>query len=68
MKYALLVVVITLNLCACTNQQMYNSVQTNRQNECEKLQTVQRQECLKRLGMPYDKYEDERQKLLNDKE
>lgn len=68
MKSTLWVFMIALGLCSCSNQQMYNSVQTNQQNECDKLQTVQRQECLKQLGMPYDKYEEERQKLLRDKE
>ncbi len=68
MKSALSIMMLAFSLCACSNQQMYNSVQTNRQNECDKLQTIQRQECLKQLGMPYDKYEEERQKLLRDKE
>ncbi|HSX85474.1 MAG TPA: hypothetical protein VLE50_08695 [Cellvibrio sp.] len=51
-------------LAACSRQELYNSVQTNQRNECELLQGLQRQECLKRLSPDYQTYERERQELL----
>lgn len=61
-------ILVFMALCSCTNKQVYNSLQSGNQLECDKLQTVQRQECINRLGPSYDKYEDERKKLLNKKE
>lgn len=68
MKFAFSVLVLMLSLCSCTNKQVYNSLQSGNQLECDKLQTVQRQECINRLGPTYDKYKDERKKLLNKNE
>jgi hypothetical protein len=64
MKSNLSILALVVSLCACTNEQVYDSVQASQRNECDKLQTVQREECLKRLAPSYDKYEKERQKLL----
>ena len=68
MKLSFGILALILSLCSCTNKQVYNSLQSGNQLECDKLQTVQRQECINRLGPTYDKYEDERKKLLNKKE
>jgi uncharacterized FlgJ-related protein len=68
MKPVLMVVALAVGLCSCTNQQIYNSTQISQKNECEKLQTVQRDECMKRLGPDYEKYEAERKKLLKKNE
>ncbi len=64
MKSTLGVLLLVAGLCACTNQQVYDSVQNGNKLECDKLQTVQRDECLKRIGPTYDKYEEDRKKLL----
>lgn len=68
MKSTFGILALVFGLCSCTNEQAYNSVQNGNQLECDKLQTVQRDECLKRMGPSYDKYEEERQKLLKKKE
>jgi hypothetical protein len=44
MKIVLLFVVLMVSLCSCTSKEVYNSVQANQRYECNKLQTVQRQE------------------------
>ncbi|GGY67774.1 hypothetical protein GCM10011613_09970 [Cellvibrio zantedeschiae] len=67
MKSMLILVLAFAGLSACSDRQMYNSIQTGNKNECDNLQHVQRQECLKRLGPSYEKYEEERKKLLKDK-
>jgi hypothetical protein len=55
---------LIIGLCSCTDQQLYDSQRNSNKLECDRLQTVQRDECLKRLGPEYNKYEAERQKLL----
>jgi hypothetical protein len=67
MKMLLFFVVLAVSLCSCTSKEVYNSVQANQRNECDKLQPVQRQECLTRFELDYEKYEQERKKLLEKK-
>ena len=68
MKSNLGTLVLVVGLSSCTNQQVYDSVQNSSQLECDKLQMVQREECLKRMAPSYEKYEAERQKLLKKKD
>jgi hypothetical protein len=56
------------SLFGCSNRGAYNALQTSQRNECEILQGVQRQECLSRLTMSYDEYQQARKKLLEDSE
>jgi hypothetical protein len=51
-------------LTACSQRQIYDSVQTNNRNECERLSGVQRKECLERLAPDYQTYERQRKELL----
>jgi len=51
-------------LTACSQRQIYDSVQTSSRNECELLSGVQRKECLDRLAPDYQTYERQRQELL----
>jgi hypothetical protein len=67
MKMLFFFVVLAVGLCSCTSKEVYNSVQANQRYECNKLQTVQRQECLQRLEPSHEKYEEERKKLLENK-
>jgi hypothetical protein len=67
-KSTLGILVLAIGLCSCTNEQVYDSVQNSNKLECDKLQTVQREECLKRLAPEYSKYEAEREKLLKKKD
>ena len=62
MKIFLLFVLITLT--ACSQRQIYESVQTSNRNECEILSGVQRKECLDRLAPDYPTYERQREELL----
>ena len=63
LKGLVIVVMGMAGLVGCTNEQVYDSVQTNQRNECEKLQLSQRDDCLKRLGPNYDTYEHQRDEL-----
>lgn len=64
---AIVKIVILFCLCtlsACSQREIYNSVQTSQRNECELLSGVQREECLARLAPDYQTYERQRQELL----
>jgi hypothetical protein len=52
-------------LPACSNQQLYDAIQQNRQLECQKLPGIQYEECMKQHSQPYDEYERQRQELLD---
>ena len=51
-------------LIACTNQEIYDAVQENRQQECQKLPPSAYEECIKQHSEPYDGYERRRQEAL----
>lgn len=51
-------------LAACSNQQLYNNIQKNRQLECQKLPGRQYDECMKQVSEPYEAYERDRQELI----
>lgn len=51
-------------LSGCSQHQMYDSIQVNQRNECERLSGIQRDECLKQLGPDYQTYERQRRELL----
>lgn len=58
------ILLFLIPLAACSQRQIYDSVQTNKRNECELLSGTQRQECLDRLAPDYQTYERQRQELL----
>lgn len=55
---------VVVLLAACSQRQVYDSLQTNQRNECELLSGVQREECLKRLSPDYQTYQQQRRELL----
>lgn len=54
---------LAVQLCACSNQQVYDSLKAAQKNECDLLPWAQREECLKQLRPDYREYERERQKI-----
>ena len=59
-----LIYILASLLIACTNQEVYDAVQENRQQECQKLPPSAYEECAKQHSEPYDEYERERQEVL----
>jgi hypothetical protein len=51
---------ISLGLAACSNEQIYNAVQDSQKVECQKYPDTRYEECMKELSTPYDEYERER--------
>ena len=57
---------IMLWITGCSNKQIYEGIQQNRQYECEKLVAPQREECLRQHSESYEDYQRSREELLND--
>ena len=55
-------------LTACSNQQLYQAIQENRQQECRRTSPspVAYEECMQAYRQSYTDYERERQALLKD--
>ncbi len=51
-------------LIACTNQEVYDAVQENRQQECQNLPPSAYEDCTEQHSEPYDEYERKRQEVL----
>ncbi len=47
----------------CTQRQVYDAVQQNRQLECQKLPQGQYEQCMEQYSEPYDNYTRERREL-----
>lgn len=60
----LLSLCLILSINACSNQQIYEGVQSNRKQECDREPTdVARAECLQGLGADYEVYKRQRESL-----
>jgi len=55
-------------LAACSNKQIYESTQLNRQNECYKLPDAQIDECMEQHKKSFDEYDRKRQELLEEED
>ena len=63
---AVLLVVCATVVRACSNEQVYNAIQQNRQLECQKLPGTQYEECMREFSQPYKDYKRERDELTKD--
>jgi len=59
-------VLCVLALPACSNRQVYDAIQKNRQLECQKLPGTQYDECMKQVSEPYDDYKRDRDELTKE--
>jgi len=59
-------VLCVLALPACSNRQVYDAIQKNRQLECQKLPGTQYDECMKQVSEPYDTYKRDRDELTKE--
>ena len=51
-------------VAACSNEQVYESIQHNRQQHCQTLPEPQQQDCLDAHDEVYDDYAEKRKELL----
>ena len=54
---------LVVGLAGCTQRQVYDAVQQNRQLECQKLPQGQYEKCMEQYSEPYDAYTRERKEL-----
>ena len=59
-------VLCVLALPACSNRQVYDAIQKNRQLECQKLPGTQYEECMQQFSEPYDEYKRQRDELTKE--
>lgn len=59
-------VLCVLALPACSNRQVYEAIQQNRQLECQKLPGTRYEECMEQFSEPYDEYKRDRGELMKD--
>ncbi len=55
-----------LVLAACTDRQLYQAIQNNRQLECQKLPGTQYEECMKQYSQSYESYRRDREALTKE--
>jgi len=67
MKSNLAIFMFVAFLSSCTDQQVYESQRNSNKLECERLPSPQRDDCMKKIPLDYNKYEEERQKLLKER-
>lgn len=63
-----LLVLGVFSLGGCTNQALYENIQADQKLRCTKLPAAQYEECMERANMPYEEYEREREKVLQNGE
>lgn len=61
-----LIVIVATALSACSNRQIYDGIQQNRIQHCEKYPDSQYNECVAQYQKDYRDYERDRQELLKD--
>ncbi len=64
--YPLVLVLCVLALPACSNRQVYEAIQQNRQLECQKLPGTRYEECMRQYSEPYDEYKRDRDELTKE--
>jgi len=51
-------------LAGCTNREIYEAIQQNRQSACAALSTPQYEQCMQGYKEPYDSYREKREELF----
>lgn len=57
------VLVVHTLLLGCSNREIYDAIQMNQWQECQRLPPAQYEDCMESLGGSYDSYELERRAL-----
>jgi hypothetical protein len=52
-----IIVSMILSVASCTTQNAYDSLRYNRELDCQKMQGMDRDDCMRRSGMSYDEYQ-----------
>ncbi len=61
-----LLIIPGLLLSACSNQAVYDNLQHNQLQECDRAPLSEYEACRERAGMSYEAYQRQRQQVLED--
>ena len=62
--YKMFVPMLVLLLVGCSNKAVYDNIQLNNRNECNKVPPSQYEECIDRASKPYKEYKREREEAI----
>lgn len=62
--YKMFIPMFVLLLVGCSNKAVYDSIQYNNRNECNKVPPSQYDECIERASKPYEEYKREREEAI----
>jgi hypothetical protein len=62
--YKMFIMMFVLLLVGCSNKAVYDNIQFNSRNECNKVPPSQYEECIDRASKPYDEYKIEREEAI----
>ena len=58
------IAILSLLSVACSHQALYDTIQANERQACQKLLPSQYEDCIRHTEKPYAKYEKEREEVL----
>ncbi len=56
-------VIFVLFIAACSNKEIYDSVQANQRSQCVELPPTEYQQCKEKERLSYEQYQEEREKV-----
>lgn len=57
--------VLAIACSACTNKQLYETIQSNERLECQKIvRRIEYEECMRQINQSYEDYQREREQVL----
>lgn len=59
-----LILIASVLIGACSNQQMYDTIQINQKNDCLKLPQEAYEKCMESVNRSYGQYEAQRQEAI----
>ena len=60
------VLLVSVLLAGCSNQQLYNAVQDSQKVDCQKYPDTRYEKCMEEFSVPYEEYESDRRGLENE--
>lgn len=64
--HKLLIMAAIFLMAGCSNKAVYDNIQINNRNECNKVPPPQYEECMERANQSYEEYERERDVVVGE--
>ncbi len=62
--YNILILFLLFFCVGCSNKEIYDNIQINNRNECNKMPPSQYKSCIEQTSKPYREYEKEHKELI----